>query len=147
MTPVTVNAGRFILIVATLFAPGACKRPAHDALHTQSRATTEYPRAADRFILLVRKQLDDSDPVRVEQEMMCEGERMSRALGARQAAARISGALDTAYPYHEDTIALQRIAKALAGRVLGTGDHVCDSLIAAADRIDPIVPVRQPAPP
>jgi len=79
--------------------------------------------------------------------MMCEGERMSRALGARQAAARISSALDTAYPYHDDTIALQRIANALAGHALGTGDHVCDSLIAAADRTDPIVPVRQPARP
>jgi len=147
VTPATVNAARFILTVATLFAPGACKRPAHDAPHTHSRAATDYPRAADRFILLVRKQLTDPDPVRIEQEMMCEGERMSRALGARQAAARISSALDTAYPYHEDTIALQRVANALAGRALGTGDHVCDSLIAAADRIDPIVPVRQAAPP
>jgi hypothetical protein len=94
-------------------------------------------------MLLVRKQLSDPDPARVEQEMMCEGERMSRALGAAEAAARVSDALDTAYPQHDDTVALQRVARALAGRTIGTGDHVCDSLIAAADRTDPIVPVRQ----
>lgn len=96
---------------------------------------------------LVRKQLSDADPVRTEQEMMCEGERMSRALGATEAAARISGALDTAYRTHDDSLALERVSRALAGRVLGTGDHVCDSLIAAADRTDPIVPVSRPEPP
>ena len=30
--------------------------------------------------------------------------------------------------------------------MLGTGGHVCDSIIAAADSVDPIVPVRQRAP-
>lgn len=95
-------------------------------------------------MLLVRKQLLDPDPVWVEQEMMCESERMSRALGTSEAAARVSDALDTAYLHHEDSVALRRVAQALGGLTLGTGDHVCDSLIAAADRTDPIVPVRQP---
>lgn len=95
-------------------------------------------------MILVRKQLSDRDPARVEQELMCEGERISRVLGAPEAAARISSALDTAYLHHEDTVALRRVAQALGGLTLGTGDHVCDSLIAAADRTDPIVPVRQP---
>jgi hypothetical protein len=104
----------------------------------------QYPHAADRFMLLVRKQLSDPDPARVEQEMMCEGDRMSRALGEAEAEARIRAALDTAYLHHSDSVALRRVSSALAGRVLGTGDHVCDSLIAAADRTDPIVPVRQP---
>lgn len=72
---------------------------------------------------------------------------MSRVLGPAEAAARVRGALDTAYLHHDDTLALQRIGRALAGRVIGTGNHVCDSLIAAADRTDPIVPVRQPARP
>lgn len=138
-----VSAPRLILIVASLSASGACERPAH-APPGRSRSVAQYPHAADRFMLLVRKQLADPDPVQVEQEMMCEGERMSRALGAAEAAGRISGALDTAYLHHDDTVALQRVARELAGRALGTGGHVCDSLIAAADSVEPIVPVRQP---
>ena len=144
---VTVRTSRLILILTSLSTSGACKRPAHEAARVAPHSVAEYPRAADRFTLLVRKQLSDPDPVRVEQETMCEGERMSRVLGASEAAARISDALDTAYLHHDDTVALRRVARALAGRTLGTGDHVCDSLIAAADRTDPIVPVRQPARP
>lgn len=140
---VAVHSGRLVLAVATLCASGACKRPAHDAPRTPS-SVTAYPRAADRFMLLVRKQLSDADPARVEQEMMCEGERMSRALGAAEAATRIGDALDTAYVSRADTFALRRVADSLAGRTFGTGDHVCDSLIARADSVDPIVPVRHP---
>ena len=135
---------RAILIAASLYASGACSRPAHDAARQRPQSVAEYPHAADRFMLLVRKQLLDPDPVWVEQEMMCESERMSRALGTSEAAARVSDALDTAYLHHEDSVALRRVAQALGGLTLGTGDHVCDSLIAAADRTDPIVPVRQP---
>lgn len=144
MSVVVVRTFRLTLMVASLYASGACRRPAHDALRPRPQSVAQYPRAADRFMLLVRKQLSDPNPVWVEQEMMCESERISRALGASEAAARVSDALDTAYTHHEDTLSLQRVARALAGRTLGTGDHVCDSLIAAADRTDPIVPVRQP---
>lgn len=128
-------------------ASGACQRPAHDAARARARSLEQYPRAADRFILLVRKQLWDPDPVSVEQQMMCESERMSRALGAAEAEVRILTALDTAYLHHDDSVALERVGRALAGHVLGTGNDVCDSLIAAADRTDPIVPVRQPGRP
>ena len=143
MIPAILRTLRVTLIAASLYASGACKRPAHDPPIVQE-SVAQYPRAADRFMLLVHKQLSDSDPVRVEQEMMCEGERMSRALGPGEAAARIRGALDTAYLHHDDSLALPRVARALAGHALSTGNHVCDSLIAAADRTDPIVPVRQP---
>lgn len=143
----TTQTARLTVIVASLFASGACKRPARDASHGSPRSGALYPHAADRFMLLARKQLSEADPTLVEQEMMCEGERMSRALGAAEAAVRISGALDTAYRNHNDSVALERVSRALAGRVLGTGGHVCDSLIAAADRTDPIVPVSRPDPP
>jgi len=107
----------------------------------------QYPRAADRFILLVRKQLTAADPAEVEQQILCEAERVSRALGDAETSIRLRSALDTAYARRSDSLLFERVGRSLAGRVLGTGDHVCDSLIAAADRIDPIVPVRQTAPP
>jgi hypothetical protein len=143
----SVQAFRILLILVPLLASGACQRPAHDAARASPQSLEQYPHAVDRFMQLVRKQLSDSDPVSVEQQMMCESERVSRALGAAEAEARILTALDTAYMHRDDSVALQRIGRAMAGRVLGTGDHVCDSLIAAADRTDPIVPVRQPARP
>ena len=142
-----MHAVRILLILVLLLASGACERPARDAVRASPRSVEQYPHAVDRFMQLARKQLSASDPVSVEQQMMCESERVSRALGAAEAEARILTALDTAYLHHDDSVALQRVGQAMAGRVLGTGDHVCDSLIAAADRIDPIVPVRQPAPP
>jgi len=126
-----------------LFASGACKRPAHKTEHTLPHSVAHYPHAADRFILLVRKQLTAPDPAEVEQEIMCEGERVSRVLGDAEKSIRLRSALDTAYSRRVDSLAFQRVGRALEGRVLGTGDHVCDSLIAAADRTDPIVPVRQ----
>jgi len=95
---------------------------------------------------LVRKQLSARDPVAAEQEILCETERMSHALGDAEAFERIRSALDTAYLRQNDSVSLARVARALAGHALGTGEGVCDSLIAAADSVDPIVPVRQRAP-
>lgn len=143
MIRVSVPLFRLILILAS-FASGACERPAHDANSPARRSATQYPHAADRFIQLVRKQLTAPNPAAVEQEIMCEGERMSRALGDAETSIRIRSALDTAYPRRSDSLAFQRVGRALEGHVLGTGDHVCDSLIAAADSVEPIVPVRQP---
>lgn len=143
----SIQGLRVLLILTPFLASGACQRPAHDTARATLRSLQQYPHAADRFMLLVRKQLLDPDPVFVEQQIMCETDRMSRALGEAEAEARILTALDTAYLRHDDSVALQRVSSALAGRVLGTGDQVCDSLIAAADRTDPIVPVRPPARP
>jgi len=94
----------------------------------------------------VRQQLAAEDPLQAEQQILCEGERMSRTLGDREAAERIRSALDTAYRRKKDSVALPGISRALAGHALGTEGHVCDSLIAAADSVDPIVPVRQRTP-
>lgn len=128
-------------------ASGACTGPARDAAHPLPHSVERYPRAADRFLILVREQLSAPDPVHVEQEIMCEGERMSRALGEAETSVRIRSALDTAYLRHSDSVAFQRVGRALEGHMLGTSDGVCDALIAAADSVDPIVPVRRPAPP
>jgi len=92
----SIQAVRVLLLLMPLFAPGACKRPARDASRTNPRSVEQYPHAVDRFMRLVRKQLSDSDPVSVEQQMMCESERVSRALGAAEAEVRIRTALDTA---------------------------------------------------
>lgn len=90
---------------------------------------------------LVRRQLSDVDPVRTEQEVICETERMGRTLGYEEAGVRIRSALDTAYRSTHDSLALGRVERELGGHSLGDGDHVCDSLIAAADREEPIVPI------
>lgn len=126
----------------SLSAPGACTGPAHDTRPTPG-SVARYPHAADRFVRLVRAQLTAPDAVAAEQAIMCEGERMSRALGDAEAFERIRSALDTAYGGASDSAALRRVSRALAGHALGTGNHVCDSLIAAADRAGPIVPVRR----
>ncbi|HEY7896625.1 MAG TPA: hypothetical protein VIC24_17100 [Gemmatimonadaceae bacterium] len=79
--------------------------------------------------------------MRTEQEAICETERMALALGYEEAGLRIHSALDTAYLTARDSVAFGRVERMLGGQSLGTGDHVCDSLIAAADREDPIVPI------
>ena len=134
---------RVVFFVAS-FAPGACERPAHDVKRQVPHSLALYPHATDQFVVLVRKQLTAADPAAVEQEIMCEGERLSRVLGDAETSIRLRSALDTAYPRHIDSLSFQRVERSLAGRVLGTGDHVCDSLIARADSVDPIVPVRHP---
>ena len=128
--------------IASSGAPGACTGPARDP-GPPPPSVTHYPRAADRFMMLIRRQLTDADPVQTEQEINCEGERMVRALGPGEAAARIRSALDTAYPHHRDSVALVRVGRMLGGLSFGADPDVCDSLIAAADRVDPIVPVTQ----
>jgi len=142
-----IQRTRKLTLLIALFAPGACQRPAHNSRSSVPSRVVQYPRAADRFILLVRKQLTAADPAEVEQQILCEAERVSRALGDAETSIRLRSALDTAYARRSDSLLFERVSRSLAGRVLGTGDHVCDSLIAAADRIDPIVPVRQTAPP
>lgn len=140
------GVSRLILVLASV-ASGACERPAHDVERHVPSSVAQYPYAADRFVQLVRKQLTARNPAEVEQEIMCEGERISRALGDAETSLRIRSALDTAYGRRSDSLSFQQVGKALEGHVLGTGGHVCDSLIAAADSVDPIVPVRQPGRP
>jgi hypothetical protein len=65
---------------------------------------------------------------------------MGRALGFKEAALRVRTALDTAYRTARDSIALGRVERLLGGQSFGDGE-VCDSLIAAADREEPIVPI------
>lgn len=121
---------------------GSARKPAEAVPHSVAR----YPHAADRLIRLVRRQLSDADPVRTEQEAICETERMALALGYEEAGVRIRTALDTAYLTARDSLAFGRVERLLGGQTLGTGDHVCDSVIAAADREDPIVPVDSAKP-
>jgi|SRR5579872_2279307 len=142
-----IEGARKLTMVIALVAPGACQRPAHNSRSPVPSSVAQYPHAADRFILLVRQQLTAPDPAEVEQQILCEAERVSHTLGEAETSIRLRSALDTAYARRSDSLLFERVSRSLAGRVLGTGDHVCDSLIAAADRIDPIVPVRQPAPP
>lgn len=135
-----------ILVLAGTVASGACKRPAHSAAQQPPQSVKKYPHAADRFVRLMRRQLSDVDPVRTEQEAVCETERMALALGDKEAARRVRTALDTTYTTARDSLAFGRVDRALAGHSFGTGDHVCDSLIAAADREEPIVPVGTAVP-
>jgi len=131
---------------ALCIVASACRRPPRNSVHSVPQSVTRYPHATDRFVNLVRQQLTSRDPVVVEQEIMCEGVRISRVLGDAETSIRIRSALDTAYVRRIDSLAFRRVAQALEGHMLGTGGHVCDSIIAAADSVDPIVPVRQRAP-
>ncbi|HXE61406.1 MAG TPA: hypothetical protein VN607_11905 [Gemmatimonadaceae bacterium] len=132
-----------VLGIACCLAPGACKRPAHNGGQPAPHSVAQYPHAIDRFIGLVRRQLSDVDPLQTEQELTCESERIARSLGGAEALARIRTALDTAYPRRSDTVALGMLEQHLAGHSFGAGNHVCDSLIAAANREEPIVPEGQ----
>ncbi|HKV52982.1 MAG TPA: hypothetical protein VJO52_17425 [Gemmatimonadaceae bacterium] len=127
-------------------ASGACYRPAPDARQETPASVARYPHAADRFARLMRRQLSDVDPVLTEQQIICEGERIAITLGDAEASLRIRTALDTAYRTARDSSAFARVERLLGGHSFGTGDHVCDSLIAAADREDPIVPIDSAKP-
>lgn len=143
------RAIRFLLVAGSVvsgLASDACKDSRREAVRAPSRSVAQYPHAADRLIRLVRRQLSDVDPVRTEQEAICETDRMALALGYDEASARIRTALDTAYRTARDSFALGRVERILGGHSLGDGDHVCDSLIAAADREEPIVPGRTAVP-
>jgi hypothetical protein len=138
-----------VVLVAGCIVPlmlcGACKHPLPKAAQA-SWSVARYPRAADRLIGLVRRQLSDANPVRTEQEVICETERLAAALGYEEASARVRGALDTAYRDRRDSLALERVGRMLGGQALGTGDGVCDSLNAAANREDHIVSPRTAVP-
>lgn len=139
------------ILIATIgivssIGSSSCTRSAHDVTHEDPRSVAKFPRAADRFIRLVRRQLTDVDPARTEQEVVCETDRMGIALGYKEAALRVRTALDTAYLTARDSIALGRVQRLLGGQAFGDGDHVCDSLIAAADREDPIIPIDSAKP-
>jgi len=140
---------RLLAVLASFVAgvaPGACNRPARRRAVPAPQSVAQYPRAADRLIRLVRRQLSDENPARTEQEVVCETERMAATLGYKEAALRVRTALDTAYLTARDSTALGRVERLLGGRSFGDGNHVCDSLIAAANREEPIVPEKQAKP-
>jgi hypothetical protein len=105
-----------------------------------------YPHAADRYTLLVRSQLTAVDPALIEQQVVCEGIRLEKALGGDEALLRIRSALDTAYRTRADSDALQRLSDKLAGQEFGSDGTACDSMIAAWDSASPIRPEHTGAP-
>ncbi len=110
------RAIRFLLVAGSVvsgLASDACKDSRREAVRAPSRSVAQYPHAADRLIRLVRRQLSDVDPVRTEQEAICETDRMALALGYDEASARIRTALDTAYRTARDSFALGRVERHL----------------------------------
>ena len=121
-----------------LFSLGGCREHKPSREKGTPSSVARYPHAADRFTTLVRRQLSARDPVRAEQEVLCETDRMARALGEREALLRVQTALDTVYRTRADSNAVPGLDRQLGGRVFTAGGAACDSMIAAWDSVAPI---------
>ena len=106
-----------------------------------------YPHATDRLTRLLARQLTDSDPLGVQQLVICEEARLADALGTDEAMLRARRVHDSVYASPAGKAAWQRIRSALSGHSVEFMGPLCDSLNVIADREDPIVKVDTAKPP
>ncbi len=136
------SAPRLPLVLATVAALGCAPPPPKGPAHT----VASHPRALDRYARLLRRELADSDPIAVHQEMACEQSRLFDALGGEEMVIRANSVEDSIFPTQVARIQRDMIRNRLAGRSFETGGALCDSLRRIADREDPIAPVDSVAP-
>ncbi len=128
---------RLITLTAGV-ALAACSEPLPKG---PAKSVKSYPNAADRYARLLRRQLSDSDPVDLQQELSCEQWRLSQALGVDDALLRVAAVRDTVLAAPDARAAHARVQRMVAGRSYEVGGALCDSLNVIADREDPIVKV------
>ena len=109
------------------------------------RTLATYPHAADRYARLLQRQLTDSNPIEVQQELSCEAGRLVDVLGGDEMRLRITGVEDSVYRTPAARAARARVEEIVSGRSYEVGGALCDSLNAIADREDPIVKVAPSA--
>jgi hypothetical protein len=124
------------VVMGLLLCLAACGEPLPKG---PARTLTTYPDAADRYARLKRRQLSDSNPVAIQEQVMCEIARMGRALGPDEVQLRIAGVEDSLYRTPADRAARARVDAIVSGRSYEVSGPLCDSLNAIADREDPIV--------
>ncbi len=110
-----------------------------------SHTLTTYPHAADRYARLLRRQLSDSNPIALQQQLSCEAARLIDSLGPDEMQLRVAGVEDSVYRTPAARAARTRVDQVISGRSYEVGGPVCDSLNAIADREDPIVKVEPKA--
>ncbi len=127
---------RAVAVLAFLAEFSACD-PASS--RTPATSLRTYPHALDRYARILRGQLVDPEPVKVEQELACEGSRISDLLGVDEATRRMKGVRDSVLANPRDRAAHERVLRLLSDQVIQYSGPLCDSLNAIADREDPIV--------
>jgi hypothetical protein len=104
-----------------------------------SLTAKSQPRAADRYARLQAELLTTSEPLRVQQEMSCEGARIVRAFGYNEGRLRLQGVEDSILRDSKARERQRAVSQVLAGNSFSVSGPTCDSLDAAAAREVPLL--------
>jgi hypothetical protein len=124
------------LIVATFGCNSGAREVPADAATAKAASAYAY------YATLVRRQLNDSNPARVEQELACEGGRLIERFGGAVAGKEMGRIRDAVF----DTASAEtrrRVMEGIQLRGYDSNGPACDSLRSRADSVHPL-PARTP---
>jgi hypothetical protein len=126
-----VTRGSLWMVAPAISLTIACTAPPR-----ADSTVTKGPQPNDSLVKLIRKQLTDPDPRRVELEILCEGDRLYALYGDTAGTRRFRDAWARAYT-DQDIAARRRAERALVGHDYRVSQRICDSLSRAAKGLSP----------